>query len=615
MVSLVIAICLGLVAFFSLLVLLDINRYRDGFLPVLERKLHRRVEVQNARLTLFPRLGVRLWGVSIADDPAFSSTPFIVLPAAEIVVQWKPLLSRRFQVERVFLQDPSVRIIRTQEGEWNVATLRTPASPQETAHGTSSEKESLTSFMGIFAVHHLSMTGGKLIFEDHSQEPHGSLQLHDMHIAADAFQIGRMANFHMKGRALPWQFPFEINGKLGPLGPTLDIQTIEVAGKFGKVEATAKGSVHNGELELDVQVPQMSTTDLPTKTALTKPMVLHHMHVHLGAPLFSQGRLMHVSGLDIHSFTGDLESGRSMFHLSGKGTPARLALLGQSSAFSFEDFPLSIPPQFQLSLEQLQIETVFEGNRIHLESLKAKAYEGHLEAHGTWDRTGLEHWTSLHGHFTGFAVEPLMRASLPSSLRLTGTGELHWNISGAFPLSGQPRLNGPIQLIIRNGELLGEDPIQRLVEALHLASRLTISSTGGNFSTMDIKANLEKTGLVIKCVTVPSADFVLEGVGHLGFNGSLRLRGKLAISPAISDQIFQQLPVAKFMREQNRLVVPFEVQGTVQEPTLQFDLKAFANQFTKNVKQRMEKVWQGDEQELQQLLKGGKSVFKRLFGK
>jgi hypothetical protein len=103
-------------------------------------------------------------------------------------------------------------------------------------------------------------------------------------------------------------------------------------------------------------------------------------------------------------------------------------------------------------------------------------------------------------------------------------------------------------------------------------------------------------------------------VGSIGFDRSLKLQGNLATSPAIGDRIIQRFPMAKVARHQGRLVLPFTVNGTVHEPVLQLDTQSFEHQVKTNVERRIEKVLQGDEQELQQLLQDGADVLKQLFG-
>ena len=103
--------------------LLDLNRYRDQYLPILEETLHRKVNVADVRLTLFPKLGLQLKDVQIADDPSFSAQPFIVVPSIQVAVLWKPLLQRQVQVKSVLIENPVVRVIRSAKGDLNVATM------------------------------------------------------------------------------------------------------------------------------------------------------------------------------------------------------------------------------------------------------------------------------------------------------------------------------------------------------------------------------------------------------------------------------------------------------------------------------------------------------------
>ena len=90
----VVTIVLVLLVFLvlSLPFLLDLNRYRDQYLPVLEQALHRKVAVEDVRLTLFPTLGVQLRDVVIADDLAFSSKPFLTVPSVQVAIKWNQLM-------------------------------------------------------------------------------------------------------------------------------------------------------------------------------------------------------------------------------------------------------------------------------------------------------------------------------------------------------------------------------------------------------------------------------------------------------------------------------------------------------------------------------------------
>ncbi len=613
MVGLALVIGLIFVIIFLLPVLLDVNRYRDRWMPVLEQALQRPVDVENARLTIFPTLGIRLEGITIADDPAFSSLPFVTIPSAQVVVQWLPLLHRRIQVDHVLVHGPTIHLIRIQNGSLNTATIGKDLSLQSPGKEPSNPGGSLKALLGVFAVERFSMTGGSLEYEDRFKGPSRSYHIDDLQLVTNSVQIGETANIQIRGTVMPYQQPLEVNGRFGPIQPTLDIPLIDVVGKLGKVEATAKGKAMAGRLELDVSIPHVSTNDMPMNAGLTKPVELNHIQVHLVVPFFSKEQSA-ISGVRIDPLTLDIQVGGSMIHLSGKGTPERLHLVGESSDFSSQDFPLPLFVQHPFSLEQIHFEAVLQGALIDVASLNANVFKGSLEAQGIWDGTSSPPRLSLQGNFKHFAVEPLVEAIRSSPVRLTGTGELHWSVEGSLPSSGQPNLHGPVRLKIQKGQLVGFDLVQTLEEALQLSGLLRESTGTTKFSMIDTKADLEQTGLVIRELTMEAQDFSLKGVGTIGFDRSLNLQGNLALSPAIGDRVIQRFPMAKIVTQQRELVFPFKVKGTVQQPRLQLDTKSLGDQVQQNVERRLEKALQGDEQELQQLLKDGEDVLRQLFG-
>ena len=614
-VSLAIVIGLVILIILFLPVLLDLNRYRDRYLPALEQALHRSVEVQDVRLTLFPKLGIRLRDITIAEDPAISPTPFFTIPSAEVEIRWWPLLHRQIQVEHVRIQDPTVRVIRTQDGALNTATIGKDPSLQPKGEGALSMGGSLEPLLGVFAVERFSMTGGSVKYEDRSQEHSRSYLLENLAFVTNSVQFGQTASIQIKGMIMPYRQSLEIDGQFGPLQPNLDVPRINVAGKVGQVAGTAQGKLMAGRLELDVQIPNVSTSDIPLDLGLAKPVVLNHIQAHLMAPLFANEQSARPSGVRINPLTLDIQLGAATIHLTGKGSPGHLNLVGESSSMSSQDFPLALRVHHPFLLKEIRFETAIQGARVDLMSLHAKAFRGNLEAQGKWDGTYPEARLSLQGKFKQFAVEPVVQTIRSSSLRMTGTGELHWSIAGSLALSGHPNLSGPVRLKIRNGQLVGFDLVQAIEEALQLSGLLKESTGATQFSLLDTNAVLGETGLVIRELTLDAPDFSLNAVGNIGFDRSLTLHGNLALPPVIGDRIIQRFPMAKIVRHQGKLLLPFEVNGTMQEPVLQLNTKSFGNQIKKNLERRLEKALKGDEGELQQLLKEGEDLLKQLFGK
>ena len=78
---------------FSLPFLVDLNKYQDQYKPLLEEALNRKVQMQDIRLTIWPRIGARVAGFAVLDDPVFGATPFTSLTSLEVGVKLRPLLS------------------------------------------------------------------------------------------------------------------------------------------------------------------------------------------------------------------------------------------------------------------------------------------------------------------------------------------------------------------------------------------------------------------------------------------------------------------------------------------------------------------------------------------
>ncbi|HBP88717.1 MAG TPA: hypothetical protein DD706_13580 [Nitrospiraceae bacterium] len=615
MVGLAILIGLVIVVILLLPVLLDLNRYRDQYLPVLEQALHRPVDVQDVRLTLFPKLGFRVRDLTIGDDPAFNPQAFVTIPFAEVEIQWLPLLRRHIQVEHVRLQDPTVHIIRRHDGALNMATVGKDPALYPPEKVGSNPANALKPLFGVFAVERLSMSGGILQYEDRAQEPFRSYHLEQLDVVTNSVQFGQTASLHVKGVVMPNQLPLKMTGRFGPLQTAFDLPMIDLAGRIGSVEGTAKGQVMDGRLELDVQIPDLSTDDMPLNIALDKPVFVKDLKAHLMASLIPEGPSKPFTGVRIDPLTVDLQMGGATIHLSGQGTPGRLILSGEAPTLSSEDFPLALSVQRPFSLEQIRFETVIQGARVDLVLLKAQAFRGNLEAHGRWDGTPAVPLLSFQGTFTNFSVESMMHAVRSSSHRLTGVGELHWTVArAAHSPSGPSQMTGPVRLMIRDGQLVGFDVMQGIEDALQLPDLLEESTGATKFSLFDTNVELEGKGLVIRQLTVEAPDFSMTGVGSLAFDESLNLQGNLAVSRTFGERIIQRFPMAKVAWHQGKLVLPFTVLGTVQKPLLQLDTQSLGHKVKTNVERRIEKVLQGDEQELQQLLQDGADVLKQLFG-
>lgn len=126
----VVAIVVGVlvVALLVLPFLIPVNQFR----PTIEEKasaaLGRKVQVGNLSLSLL-RGGISAEDLSIADDPKFSSSPFLTAKSISVGVELMPLLfSRALNVTGITVHEPQITLLRNPAGNWNYSTLGGAAS-------------------------------------------------------------------------------------------------------------------------------------------------------------------------------------------------------------------------------------------------------------------------------------------------------------------------------------------------------------------------------------------------------------------------------------------------------------------------------------------------------
>src|SRR5215470_12292767 len=127
-----IVVAVLIVVVLALPFLVPVNQFR----PTIEQKasmaLGRKVEVGNLSLSILSgSLGAD--NLSIADDPKFSSSPFLTAKSIKVGVELMPLiLSKTLNVTDVVIDSPQVTLLRNPAGEWNYSSFGTSgAKPQE----------------------------------------------------------------------------------------------------------------------------------------------------------------------------------------------------------------------------------------------------------------------------------------------------------------------------------------------------------------------------------------------------------------------------------------------------------------------------------------------------
>jgi AsmA protein len=99
----------------------------NTFKPTLESDLSgalgRKVEIGNISLSVLSG-SVSVDSLSVADDPAFSTSPFLTAKQLSAGVSIFPLIfSKRLEVKSFTISDPQVRLLHSASGRWNYSSL------------------------------------------------------------------------------------------------------------------------------------------------------------------------------------------------------------------------------------------------------------------------------------------------------------------------------------------------------------------------------------------------------------------------------------------------------------------------------------------------------------
>jgi len=127
-----IVIALLIVAILVLPFVVNVNNYRPRIESELTTALGRNVTVGNLSLSLWSG-SLAADNIAIADDPSFSSSPFIKAQTLNVGVEIVPLiLSKTLHITELTLSQPQVNLLRNREGKWNFSSIGTASPTKKT---------------------------------------------------------------------------------------------------------------------------------------------------------------------------------------------------------------------------------------------------------------------------------------------------------------------------------------------------------------------------------------------------------------------------------------------------------------------------------------------------
>jgi len=501
---------------------IDVNTFRPKLESELTDALGRDVKVGNLSLSLL-KGGVTADDISIADDPAFSKTPFVKAKELKVGVELIPLIfSKQLNVTELTLSQPEISLVKSENGtKWNFSTLgakSTTAAPESKPAAEARKTEpQKTEPEKTAAQPESSTTGGKL-----------NISVAKLNIGDGRLTVSRAGsnersrvydkvNIEVKNFSFASSFPFQMSAEL-PGGGSLNLD-----GNAGPIPA------NDAEL-----------TPLNAKVRVQKLNLAESGFIDPASGISG------IADLD-ETLTSDGHEAKTEGTL--KATDLKVAQKGSPAGRPVD---LTYAVAHNLAKEE---GTITRGD---VAMGKAVAHlTGTYDAHGKVTAVNLK----LNGEKMPVddleAMLPALGVVLPPKAELKG-GDLNTNFA----------ISGPVDRLVTTGTIRLENSSLAnfdLGSKLSSISALSGKKTGNdmtiqNFSS-DVRVAPEGTQASNVNLTVPSLG-VLTGGG--------------TVSPA-NELAF------KMNANVGGLGVPFSVEGTTSDPKFVPDVKGMATGLLKGV--------------------------------
>lgn len=499
--------------------LINANKYRPEIESKISTALGRQVSIGNLSFSVLSG-SVQADNISIADDPAFSKTPFVKAQELKVGVQvWPLITSHQINITSLTLQQPDVNLVQDANGRWNFSGLgQSTASPgkdaasakpnpqkqSEPAAGSSPAQQASNNAPPQFSVGSLSINNGQVTVTGAGEKPR---QYTGVNVTA-------------KDLSYTSRFPFTV----------------------------AADTPGGGKAKLDGQAGPIDRQDAALTPVDANVNVSNLNLAQTGFVPPSAG----ISGTV--DFTGKLTSANGVAHSTGTVKAQKLQVVKNGSPSSI---PVTVDYNTDYNLRS-QAGKLEQGD-IHLGSGVA-----HLT--GTYLLKGQS--PELHMNLAGQGIPisditgllPAVGVSLPSGSNLQGgTASANLNFNGLLD-----RLTSKGTVHVDNTKLAGFSMGSQLAAVAKLAGAQQTSDTTIKLLATDVNmgsdgTHLNNINLVVPELGSVTGSGVVSPQNALNFNLVAKLGGAIA---GAAGGVASMVGVSG----QSIDTLPFRVEGTTAKP-------------------------------------------------
>jgi hypothetical protein len=204
---------------------LNADSFRTRIESTLTKSLGRKVSIGKLDLSVWSG-GLVATNATVADDPAFSTQPFIQADSVKIGVELLPLiLSKQVRIRGFSLVSPKVQLLRAANGTWNYSTIGKSGAT------TAQDADTKQAFPDL-TVGHVTVENGRFTV---GTQP----------AAAAPSRVYDQVNLEVKDFGFRNSFPFTVSAHLPADG------TVSLSGTAGPINAQdASATPFSGHLEM-----------------------------------------------------------------------------------------------------------------------------------------------------------------------------------------------------------------------------------------------------------------------------------------------------------------------------------------------------------------------------
>jgi AsmA protein len=297
--------------------LIDVNQFRPELESKASAAFGRQITVGHLSLSILSG-SVRADHIAIADDPAFSTSPFVTAKSLKIGVELMPLIfSRQLTVTYVTVEEPQITLLKTAAGKWNFSSLgaaSTQKAPKPEKAGATTAKN--------FSIAKLNVIHGRLSVGKTDSAAKRAVY-ENVDITMSQFSFASQFPFRLTAQ-LPNSGDVNVSGKAGPINAEDASKTpLEAAVKANNMTISTLGIIDPasgiaGVVDLDETLSSDGTHAKLVGRLTGKQLKLSRK----GSPAPKTVAVKHTIDLDLDQHManitqGDVAIGSAQAHLTG----------------------------------------------------------------------------------------------------------------------------------------------------------------------------------------------------------------------------------------------------------------------------------------------------------